>query len=66
MNKNTSVQLIFLLGIPDEVGIYEKLIVRIYNEIIHIAKDKNKVKEIARITKYDDFVHYMITQNNVI
>ena len=66
VNKNTSVQLIFLLGIPDEVGIYEKLIVRIYNEIIHIAKDKNKVKEIARITKYDDFVHYMITQNNVI
>ena len=45
VNKNTSVQLIFLLGIPDEVGIYEKLIVRIYNEIIHIAKDKNKVKE---------------------
>lgn len=64
VKEGRDVRLVFLLGIPEERGHNEKLIVRIYNEIISIAKDYNKVNEIAKIKKYNDFIQYMIKENN--
>jgi len=49
IDKDRNVKLVFLLGIPEELGENEMLLIKIYNEIISIAKDENKIKEISRL-----------------
>ncbi|MPM63599.1 hypothetical protein SDC9_110480 [bioreactor metagenome] len=64
IDKDRNVKLVFLLGIPEELGENEILIIKIYNEIISIAKDENKIKEISRLKKYKDLVLYTIKEDS--
>ncbi|MCC3869844.1 BglG family transcription antiterminator [Terrisporobacter mayombei] len=64
IDKDRNVKLVFLLGIPEELGENEILLIKIYNEIISIAKDKNKIKEISRLKKYKDLVLYKIKEDS--
>lgn len=64
IDKERDVKLVFLLGIPEELGENEILLIKIYNEIISIAKDENKIKEISRLKKYKDLVLYKIKEES--
>lgn len=64
IDKERNVKLVFLLGIPEELGENEMLLIKIYNEIISIAKDENKIKEISRLKKYKDLVLYKIKEES--
>ena len=64
IDKERNVKLVFLLGIPEELGENEILLIKIYNEIISIAKDENKIKEISRLKKYKDLVLYKIKEDS--
>ncbi|MEG0855659.1 MAG: PRD domain-containing protein [Terrisporobacter sp.] len=64
VEENRDVKLVFLLGIPKELGENEILLIKIYNEIISIAKDENKVSEISKLKKYKDLVLYTIKGND--
>ena len=65
VEKDRYVRLVFLLGIPEELGENEILLIKIYNEIISIAKDENKVKEISKLKKYRDLVFYKIKEEDI-
>ena len=65
VEKDRNVRLVFLLGIPEELGENEILLIKIYNEIISIAKDENKVKEISKLKKYRDLVFYKIKEEDI-
>lgn len=65
IEEDRDVKLVFLLGIPEELDENEVLLIKIYNEIISIAKDENKVKEISRLKKYNDVVLYIIKENDI-
>lgn len=63
VDENRDVKLVFLLGIPEELGENEILLIKIYNEIISISKDENKLREISRLKKYKDLVLYTIKED---
>lgn len=63
VDEDRDVKLVFLLGIPEELGENEMLLIKIYNEIISISKDEDKLKEISSLKKYKDLVLYMIKEN---
>lgn len=65
VEENRDVKLVFLLGIPEELGENEIFLIKIYNEIISIAKDENKIKEISKLKKYKDLVIYMIKEDTI-
>ncbi|MEG1410443.1 BglG family transcription antiterminator [Clostridium sp.] len=65
VEKDRDVKLVFLLGIPKELGENEILLIKIYNEIISIAKDENKVREISKLKKYKDLVLYSIKEDDI-
>lgn len=62
IDKNRDVKLVFLLGIPEELGENEILLIKIYNEIISISKDENELREISRLKNYKDVVLYTIKE----
>ena len=63
-DEHRDVKLVFLLGIPEELGENEILLIKIYNEIISISKDENKLREISRLKKYKDLVFYTIKEDD--
>lgn len=62
VEEDRDVKLVFLLGIPEELGEDEIVLIKIYNEIISIAKDENKIREISKLKGYKDLVLYMIKE----
>lgn len=65
VEDDRDVKLVFLLGIPEELGEDEIVLIKIYNEIISIAKDENKIREISKLKGYKDLVLYMIKEEKV-
>ena len=63
IDENRDVKLVFLLGIPEMLGENEILLIKIYNEIISIAKDENKLREISKLKNYKDLVLYTIKES---
>lgn len=63
IDENRDVKLVFLLGIPETLGENEILLIKIYNEIISIAKDENKLREISKLKNYKDLVLYTIKES---
>ena len=45
------------------LGENEILLIKIYNEIISIAKDENKLREISKLKNYKDLVLYTIKES---
>ena len=63
IDENRDVKLVFLLGIPEMLGENEILLIKNYNEIISIAKDENKLREISKLKNYKDLVLYTIKES---
>lgn len=53
------IKLVFLLGIPEQTDYDASLLVKIYDEIIRIAANKQLVDQLARTTSYEELSKYL-------
>ena len=63
--KDQKLKVIFLLAIPDIEKKDDDILVKIYDEIIAISKDKQAVENIAKVKNYRELLLYFIKQDNV-
>ena len=63
--KDEKLKVIFLLAIPDIEEKDDDILVKIYDEIIAISKDKQAVENIAKVKNYRELLLYFIKQDNV-
>ena len=63
--KDDKLKVIFLLAIPDIEEKDDDILVKIYDEIIAISKDKQAVENIAKVKNYRELLLYFIKQDNV-
>jgi lichenan operon transcriptional antiterminator len=59
LSDGKEIKLVFLLGIPKQTDYDASLLVRIYDEIIKIAADKQLVNQLASSTNYEEFSKYL-------
>ena len=62
--KGKDIKLVFLLGLPEDDG-DDTVLVKIYDEIIKIASDKDLVEEISKIENYKDLLMYFVKSSNL-
>ncbi len=65
VKKYDNPKVIFLLAIPDGDEKDDDILVKIYDEIIAIAKDKEAVENIAHMKNYKELLMYFIKQDNI-
>lgn len=63
--KDNKLKVIFLLAIPDEEEKDDDILVKIYDEIIAISKDKQAIENISKVKNYKELLLYFIKQDNV-
>lgn len=63
--KDDKLKVIFLLAIPDEEQKDDDILVKIYDEIIAISKDKQAIENISKVKNYKELLLYFIKQDNV-
>ena len=62
--KERDIKLVFLLGLPaDESD--DTVLVKIYDEIIKIASNRNNVEEISKVQNYKDLMMYFVRLNDL-
>ncbi len=62
--KGKGIKLVFLLGLPEDDD-DDIALVKIYDEIIKIASDKELVEEISKIENYKDLLMYFVKSSNL-
>ena len=62
--KGKDIKLVFLLGLPEDDG-DDTVLVKIYDEIIKIASDKELVEEISKIENYKDLLMYFVKTSDL-
>ncbi|MGM9536051.1 MAG: BglG family transcription antiterminator [Intestinibacter sp.] len=63
--KSDDLKVVFLLAIPDSDEKDDAILVKIYDEIIAIAKDKEVVKNISKVKDYKELLLYFIKQDSI-
>ena len=63
--KDSKLKVIFLLAIPDIEEKDDDILVKIYDEIIAISKDKQVVENIAKVKNYRELLLYFIKQDTI-
>jgi len=53
------IKLVFFLGLPEQAHSDPSLLVRIYDEIIQMAKDKTLIDRLSRSKNYEEFIAYL-------
>ncbi|MDR4950020.1 BglG family transcription antiterminator [Neobacillus cucumis] len=59
MSDGKEIKLVFLLGIPGQTDHDASLLVKIYDEIIRIAANKQLVHQLAETTSYEELSRYL-------
>lgn len=62
--KGKNIKLVFLLGLPEDNG-DDTALVKIYDEIIRIASDKELVEKISKIDNYKNLLMYFVKSSNL-
>ena len=58
--ENSGINAIFLIGIPEKLTVEtEKLLIKLYDLIFRISKQKQNYQELSKITTLTDFIQYM-------
>lgn len=65
VGDNRVVKLVFLLGIPEEVGVDETILIKLYNEIISIASNTGTIDAISKIKSYKELLLYFIKESDI-
>ena len=63
--KSDDLKVVFLLAIPDSDEKDDSVLVKIYDEIIAIAKDKEIVENISKVKDYKELLLYFIKQDKI-
>ena len=63
--KSDDLKVVFLLAIPDSNEKDDAVLVKIYDEIIAIAKDKEIVENISKVKDYKELLLYFIKQDKI-
>ena len=63
--KSDDLKVVFLLAIPDSDEKDDAILVKIYDEIIAIAKDKDIIENISKVKDYKELLLYFIKQDKI-
>ena len=64
MGKNGKTKLVFLVGLPEKTS-DDIILVKLYDEIIAIANDRNTVEAISKVRNYKELILYFTKENNL-
>ncbi|OOM79698.1 PRD domain-containing protein [Clostridium sp. BL-8] len=64
MMENNQTKLVFLLGLPEETN-DDTILVKIYDEIIAIANNKNTIETISKVKNYKELILYLTKENDI-
>lgn len=64
MIENNQTKLVFLLGLPEETN-DDTILVKIYDEIIAIANNKNTIETISKVKNYKELILYLTKENDI-
>ncbi len=64
MMENNQTKLVFLLGLPEETN-DDTILVKIYDEIIAIANNKNTIETISKMKNYKELILYLTKENDI-
>ena len=59
---DNNIHIIFMLGLPEENNQDDNLLIRIYDEMITIAQDKNMRNRIAQAESFPDLLRVLYRQ----
>lgn len=63
--KNDNLKVVFLLAIPDDDQKDDNILVKIYDEIIAISKNRQIIDNISKVKNYKELLLYFIKQENL-
>lgn len=64
IGENNQRKLVFLVGLPEKTD-DDTLLVKIYDEIIAIANDKNTIEAISKVKSYKDLILHFTKENDM-
>lgn len=59
-NSNRDIQVIFLLGLPEQISDDDRLLIRMYDEIINITQDKELLEKMKKVNSYHDLLRILV------
>jgi len=64
VGKNGEIKLVFLVGLPEKTS-DDVILVKLYDEIIAIANDRNTIETILKVRSYKELILYFTKENNL-
>ena len=64
LGENSRTKVVFLVGLPEKTS-NDIILVKLYDEIIAIANDRNTVDTISKVSNYKELILYFTKQNNI-
>ncbi len=64
MEKGSKIKIVFLVGLPEKTN-DDIILVKLYDEIIAIANDRNTVEAISKVNNYKELILYFTKENNI-
>lgn len=64
IGENEKIKIVFLVGLPEKTN-DDIILVKLYDEIIAIANDKNAVDAISKVRNYKELILYFTKENNI-
>lgn len=59
-DANRDIQVIFLLGLPEQISDDDRLLIRMYDEIINITQDKELLEKMKKVNSYHDLLRILV------
>ncbi len=59
-DANRDIQVIFLLGLPEQISDDDRLLIRMYDEIINITQDKGLLEKMKKVNSYHDLLRILV------
>ena len=60
--RDRDIQVIFLMGLPEEVSAEDGILIRVYEEIISVAKDRGLMEKITHAAGFQDLLRALYRQ----
>lgn len=59
-DANRDIQVIFLLGLPEQISDDDRLLIRMYDEIINITQNKELLEKMKKVNSYHDLLRILV------
>jgi len=64
ISDDEKIKLVFLIGLPEHTS-DDSVLVKVYDEIITIANNKEVIEDISKINNYKDMILYFVKENDI-